>query len=49
MMVLTVLTMATGEYNYAVNQHVKSFYDRPSKEFDVFVKAHDDVCDLPRV
>ena len=41
--------MVIGEYKYAVNQHVKSFYDRPSKEFDVFVKAHDDVCDLPRV
>ena len=30
--------MATGEYNYAVNQHVKSFHDRPSKELDVFLK-----------
>jgi hypothetical protein len=28
--------MVIGEYKYAVNQHVKSFYDRPSKEFDVF-------------
>jgi hypothetical protein len=25
--------MATGEYKYAVNQHAKSFHDRPSKEF----------------
>jgi hypothetical protein len=49
MMVLTFLLMATGKYKYAVNQHVKSFYDRPSKEFDVFFKAHVDVCDLPRV
>jgi hypothetical protein len=32
--------MATGEYKYAVNQHVKSFHDRPSNEFDVFCKAH---------
>jgi hypothetical protein len=24
---------ATGEYKYAVNQHAKSFHDRPSKEF----------------
>ena len=45
-MVLTVLLMATGEYKYAVNQHVKSFHDRPSNEFDVFFKAHKDVCDL---
>jgi hypothetical protein len=28
--------MVIGECKYAVNQHVKSFYDRPSKEFDVF-------------
>jgi hypothetical protein len=33
--------MATGEYKYVVNQHVKSFHDRPSKEF--FLK---DVCDM---
>jgi hypothetical protein len=25
--------MATGEYKYAVNQHAKSFHDKPSKEF----------------
>jgi hypothetical protein len=25
--------MATGENKYVVNQHVKSFHDRPSKEF----------------
>jgi hypothetical protein len=30
---LTVYPMATGEYKYAVNQHAKSFLDRPSKEF----------------
>jgi hypothetical protein len=41
--------MATGEYKYAVNQHVKSFHDRPSNEFDVFFKAHNDVCDLSGV
>jgi hypothetical protein len=41
--------MVIGEYKYAVNQHVKSFYDRPSKEFDVFFKAHDDACDLSGV
>jgi hypothetical protein len=31
--------MVIGEYKYAVNQHVKSFHDRPSNEFDVFFKA----------
>jgi hypothetical protein len=52
--------MATGEYNYAVNQNVNSFHDRPSKELDVFLKlpmmsvrrvfeAPNDVYDLPRV
>ena len=30
--------MATGEYNYAVNQNVNSFHDIPSKELDVFLK-----------
>jgi hypothetical protein len=25
--------MATGEYKYAVDQHEKSFHDRPLKEF----------------
>jgi hypothetical protein len=48
-MVLTAVLMATGEYKYAVNQHVKSFHDRPSNEFDVFFKAHKDVCDLSGV
>jgi hypothetical protein len=41
--------MVIGEYKYAVNRPVKSFYDGPSKEFDVFFKAHDDVCYLSRV
>jgi hypothetical protein len=45
LLVLTGLLMATGENKYAVNQHVKSFHDRPSNEFDVFCKAHNDVCD----
>jgi hypothetical protein len=41
--------MVIGEYKYAVNQHVKSFYDRPSKEFDVFLKAPDHACHLSGV
>jgi hypothetical protein len=28
--------MAIGEYRYAVNQHAKSFHDRPSKEYRTF-------------
>jgi hypothetical protein len=39
--------MATGEYKNVVNQHAKSFHDRPSNE--VFFKAHGDVCDLSGV
>lgn len=37
-MVLTVLLIVTEEYDYAVNQNVKSFHDRSSKVLDVFLK-----------
>jgi hypothetical protein len=34
--------MVNGEYKYAVNQQVKSLYERPSNE--CFCKAHNDAC-----